>query len=157
MHFDSLSAAQQCLFLTALKGLKDSLKTVAQNRQAKHWSYADLNAIRDSIAASLDEHGFFIQEFIKDNCVVTRLYLLATTESYPVAGHLESQFRLADDIDPMDSGKAITYGRRYNLTVLLAIRTGEEEDTDGVDISRGRYSRRAGSRRRGSPEETEIF
>ena len=156
MHFDTLSSAQQHLFLTALKGLKDSLKVVAQNKNAKHWKYADLNAIRDSIATSLDEHGFFIQEFVRDNCVVTRLYLLATTEGYPVAGHLESQFRLADDIDPMDAGKAITYGRRYNLTVLLAIRTGEEEDTDGVDISRGRSSRRS-RRDRGAPPETEIF
>jgi ERF superfamily. len=156
MHFDSLSTAEQLHFLTALKALKDSLKVVAYNKSAKLWKYADLNTIRDSIAEPLEAHGFFIQDFVKENTVITRLYLLATTGEYNPVGYLESQFCLASDIDPMDAGKAITYGRRYNLTVLLAIRTGEEEDTDGVDISRGRSSR-GRHRRDRVPPETEIY
>jgi hypothetical protein len=144
-------------FMILLNTLKLSLERVSNNKKAAHWAYANLDTIMESIQPALSEQSWMIQEAIKGSSVVTELIYIG--DALPDERELpciESVFNFPSDLDPMDAGKAITYGRRYNIKTLLNIRTGDE-DTDGQSIRRNGRSSRRSRRSNDSPEETEIY
>ena len=120
--------------LADFHALKSSIGAVTRNKKTPHYKYADLNAISESIADDLGTRWLF-QDFIENQCVVTRLYD-TTTEGYP---YIESSIEMSSDNDGQETGKLITYYRRYNRVSILDLVT-EDDDAAGV---RGRAGRTA--------------
>jgi hypothetical protein len=114
--------------------MKASISSITRNKTTKHYKYADLNAISEAIAPQLGQRWVF-QDFIENQCVVTRLYD-TTTEGYP---YIESSIEMSSDNDGQETGKLITYYSRYNRVRILDLVT-EDDDAAGV---RGRAGRTA--------------
>ena len=112
--------------LADFHALKLSIGAVTRNKKTPHYKYADLNAISESIADDLGTRWLF-QDFIENQCVVTRLYD-TTTEGYP---YIESSIEMSSDNDGQETGKLITYYRRYNRVSILDLVT-EDDDAAGV-------------------------
>jgi hypothetical protein len=112
--------------LADFHALKSSIGAVTRNKKTPHYKYADLNAISESIADDLGTRWLF-QDFIENQCVVTRLYD-TTTEGYP---YIESSIEMSSDNDGQETGKLITYYRRYNRVSILDLVT-EDDDAAGV-------------------------
>ena len=106
--------------------LKASINTITRNKTTKHYKYADLAAISEAIAPHLGQRWVF-QDFIDNQCVVTRLYDRAT-EGYP---YIVSSIEMSSDNDGQETGKLITYYRRYNRIAILDLVT-EDDDAAGV-------------------------
>jgi len=120
--------------LTDFFALKASINIITRNKTTKHYKYADLAAISEAIAPHLGQRWVF-QDFIDNQCVVTRLYDRAT-EGYP---YIVSSIEMSSDNDGQETGKLITYYRRYNRIAILDLVT-EDDDAAGV---RGRAGRTA--------------
>ena len=112
--------------LTDFFALKVSINIITRNKTTKHYKYADLAAISEAIAPQLG-HRWLFQDFIENQCVVTRLYD-TTTEGYP---YIESSIEMSSDNDGQETGKLITYYRRYNRVSILDLVT-EDDDAAGV-------------------------
>lgn len=114
--------------LRAFFALKKGLSAVGRNKKTKHYNYADLNAINESIAGDLGDRWIF-QDLVDGLLVITRLYDLES-ESLEF---IESKIRMTDDLDGQDTGKLVTYYRRYNRIALLDLKT---EDNDAASPKR---------------------
>ena len=119
-------AISQGFNLADFFALKASISRITRNKTTKHYKYADLNAISEAIAPHLGQRWVF-QDFIDNQCVVTRLYDRAT-EGYP---YIVSSIEMSSDNDGQETGKLITYYRRYNRVSILDLVT-EDDDAAGV-------------------------
>jgi len=133
--------------------LKDGIESIARNKRTPHYKYADLQAIRDAIAENLGTR-WAVQDFIEESRVTTRIY--DTQSPSNSLEYIESSIVMMTDLDGQDTGKLITYYRRYNLTVLLALQT-EDNDAAGLRPAVTATQRRAErtSRRRSSSSDSE--
>jgi hypothetical protein len=111
--------------------LKAGIDAIARNKKTPHYKYADLGAIREAIAEDLGKR-WVVQDWVEGLRVVTRIYdLQARDGSLGKPEWIESSITMVADLDGQDTGKLITYFRRYNLTVLLALQT-EDNDAAGL-------------------------
>lgn len=87
------------------------------------FSYAPLESILAAITPALSEFGFSVQQTIKDGCVITRLcHKSASTDLAPV--HIFA----GAGCTAQEYGSALTYARRYSLTVALNISADDDDD-----------------------------
>ena len=117
--------------LTDFFALKASINIITRNKTTKHYKYADLAAISEAIAPQLG-HRWVFQDFVENQCVVTRLYdmewLANDGDPNP---YIESSIEMSSDNDGQETGKLITYYRRYNRVSILDLVT-EDDDAAGV-------------------------
>ena len=119
--------------------LKASINTITRNKTTKHYKYADLAAISEAIAPQLGQRWVF-QDFVENQCVVTRLYDMEWLANGGGPNpYIESSIEMSSDNDGQETGKLITYYRRYNRVSILDLVT-EDDDAAGV---RGRAGRTA--------------
>lgn len=111
-------------FDKALAALKRSIGTITKNRKAHHYNYADLATIEEALVEPFGETWIFFDEVHYDR-VVTRLVNLALGQE------VQSVIGFDPQIDPQDTGKTITYFRRYNRVTLLNLET-EDNDAQGT-------------------------
>ena len=109
-------------------------KNATAGKDSKWWyKYATLDKIWDEIQDIMDNLGILESSAIKYNdrgdvFVYTSLY---NTEDE--TDTICSLFPIDKELSPQDIGKAITYGRRYNLVALLDLKIiGEDDDAQGV-------------------------
>jgi len=133
--------------------LKGGIEAITRNKKTKHYNYADLNAIRESLEEHLGTR-WVIQDFQNGREVITRIYDTENDFNF-----IQSVFLMADDLDPQDAGKAITYGRRYNRITLLDLQT-EDNDAAGVRRTAPKAERTArvprASRRTAPKDDSEL-
>ena len=102
---------------------KQEIGKVYKNANNPHFkrSYADLNAILQTVEPILLAHGLLLMQPINDGCVITRIF---DTET---ATCVESSMRLPDATTPQQMGSAVSYYRRYSLTSLLCLQTTDDD------------------------------
>jgi hypothetical protein len=123
-------------FFAALSEFQRDLPTIAKNKQADRYRYADLAAIVSTVKRPLAEHGFsYTTKQHEDSESVT-----ATVVLHHADGHSEeSSVRVPIDVSarinaPQKIGSARTYALRYALSNALGIVTGDEDnDAQSID------------------------
>lgn len=102
---------------------KQEIGKVYKNANNPHFkrSYADLNAILQTVEPILLAHGLLLIQPITDGCVVTRIFDPESLTS------VESSMRLPEGQNPQQMGSAVSYFRRYSLTSLLCLQTTDDD------------------------------
>ena len=102
---------------------KKEIGKVYKNANNPHFkrSYADLNAILETVEPILLAHGLLLMQPINNGCVITRIL---DPESGTV---IESSMALPEATTPQQMGSAVSYYRRYSLTSLLCLQTTDDD------------------------------
>lgn len=113
---------------SALAKAQGEIKSVSKDRTNPHFKnkYATLDAIMDSVRAPLAKQGLSIVQGASESTqgFNVETYLLHSSGEYianVVAVPVSKQ-------DAQGVGSALTYGRRYGVSALLAIATDEDDD-----------------------------
>lgn len=106
---------------------KMSIGKVVKNSTNPHFkkSYADINALLETVEPILHENGLLLIQPIHDKILTTQIIDIDTGEM------IESWLTLPDNIDPQKMISATTYYRRATLQSLLAL---QSVDDDGESI-----------------------
>lgn len=132
----------------ALAAAQAELKAVAKDRTNPHFKnkYATLDAIMDGIRPVLAKHGLSIVQGMAhpdaDVNGVVKSFVLETMLLHKSGEYLANAAVMpVAKNDPQGVGSAITYGRRYGVSALLAIATDEDDDGNhGSDRTPSRSS-----------------
>ena len=119
------------LYAAILKA-QAKIETVRKNGENPHFKsrYATLDEVWESVRKAVNEAGLVVFCTIEkkdgERVMVTHLVEAASGEevtcAFPIAATANT---------PQAIGSAMTYARRYTLTALLEIVTGDGEDDDG--------------------------
>ena len=107
---------------------KMSIGKVVKNATNPHFkrSYADINALLETVEPILHENGLLLLQPIKDNVLITQIIDIDSGQS------VESWLTLPDIQDPQKIISATTYYRRATLQAILAL---QAVDDDGKEVS----------------------
>lgn len=113
-----------------LHAAKQQIGKVAKNAKNPHFknSYADINALLDTVEPILHEHGLLLLQPVNGTDVVSRIIDIETGE------HIESFMSLPPIADPQKTLAAVTYFRRGTLQSLLSL---QAIDDDGNTAASG--------------------
>jgi len=111
-----------------LHAAKQKIGKVVKNANNPHFkkSYADINAILETVEPILLEHGLLLLQPIIDGYVNTMIIDIDNGDS------VSSSLRLPDVLDPQKLIGATTYYRRASLQSLMSL---QAVDDDGNEIS----------------------
>lgn len=158
-----LQRQAEAAFNAAMQEFQSRCPPIPHDRDGHQASYASLPRIAEAIAPLLSELGLsycFDAEFISEESdvgngkTVERGYIRATCTVHHVEGHSRSA-RFQSPIDKtskmncmQQSASALTYARRYALTLALGLTT---TDTDDDGARSGRRPHDAPERDRNAP------
>ena len=102
---------------------KQEIGKVYKNANNPHFkrSYADLNAILQTVEPILLAHGLLLMQPINNGCVITQIYDPETGTC------VESSMSLPEATTPQQMGSCVSYYRRYSLTSLLCLQTTDDD------------------------------
>jgi hypothetical protein len=92
-------------------------------------SYADINALVESVEPLLLEQGLLLIQPISATGLVSTLIIDIET-----GDKVESSMRLPEIQDPQKIGSAVTYYRRYTLQSLLSLQA-EDDDANSASAT----------------------
>ena len=113
-----------------LHAAKQKIGKVVKNANNPHFkkSYADINALVESVEPILLEHGLLLLQPIENGVVRTLIIDIETGET------AFSDMRLPEIQDPQKIGSAVTYYRRYTLQSLLSLQA-EDDDANSASAT----------------------
>jgi len=113
-----------------LHAAKQKIGKVVKNSTNPHFkkSYADINALVESVEPLLIEQGLLLLQPIEDGVVSTLIIDIETGQS------VVSSMRLPEIQDPQKIGSAVTYYRRYTLQSLLSLQA-EDDDANSASAT----------------------
>jgi len=113
-----------------LHAAKQKIGKVVKNANNPHFkkSYADINALVESVEPVLIEQGLLLLQPIEDGVVSTLIIDIETGQS------VVSSMRLPEIQDPQKIGSAVTYYRRYTLQSLLSLQA-EDDDANSASAT----------------------
>jgi hypothetical protein len=128
----SESIANLAASLAAAQG---ELKSIGKDRENSHFrnKYATLDSIMETVRPTLAKHGLSVIQGMtfptEDANGVVRAFVLETMLLHK-SGEFISNASVMPVVksDPQGVGSAITYGRRYGVSALLALATDEDDD-----------------------------
>ena len=119
----------------SLLAFSAELKGIRKDGRNPHFNsvYITLDAILDTVRPLLSKHGLYITQDAEDLKVTEDGRITAvkiTTSLHNKDGETRSSavWIPLKRVDPHGMGGAVTYGRRYSLSMLLAISADEDED-----------------------------
>jgi len=113
-----------------LHAAKQKIGKVVKNSTNPHFkkSYADINALVESVEPLLIEQGLLLLQPIEDGVVSTLIIDIESGQS------VVSSMRLPEIQDPQKIGSAVTYYRRYTLQSLLSLQA-EDDDANSASAT----------------------
>ena len=127
----------------ALAKANAELKSIGKDRTNPHFKnkYATLDAIMDAIRPSLAKHGLSVVQGAKEvtdgfNVVTMLIHSSGQFVSNVVPVPLSKN-------DAQGVGSALTYGRRYGVSSLLALATDEDDDGNQASKAKPEPAKRA--------------
>jgi hypothetical protein len=113
---------------TKIHKAKMSIGKVVKNSTNPHFkkSYADINALLETVEPILHENGLLLLQPIHDKILSTQIIDIESGEM------IESWLTLPDNIDPQKMISATTYYRRATLQSLLSL---QAVDDDGNSVA----------------------
>lgn len=111
-----------------LHAAKQKIGKVVKNANNPHFkkSYADINALLETVEPILLEHGLLLLQPILEGCVVTQIIDIDNGDT------IKSILKLPEVLDPQKLISATTYYRRASLQSLMSL---QAIDDDGNEIS----------------------
>jgi hypothetical protein len=102
---------------------KKSIGKVVKNAKNPHFknTYADLNALIETVEPILLENGLLLLQPIINGKVVTQIIDVETSEK------LESIIELDAKLNAQQQGSQITYYRRYTLQSILSLQAVDDD------------------------------
>ena len=112
-----------------LHAAKMNIGKVAKNATNPHFkkTYADINALLETVEPILHENGLVLLQPVKDHIVFTQIIDIDSGDM------VESWMQLPDITDPQKLLGAITYFRRGTLQSLLALQS-VDDDGNGATV-----------------------
>lgn len=141
-YADAKDEGQMSALDVAIAAARREFAEIKKDKTARagsySYSYASLDSVMRAIRPALAHHGLDIWHHV---VLCDEHWYLGTTLKHIETGSARtSQFPLPDPGEgSQEIGKAITYGRRYNITALLDLLT--EDDTDAAPATRPRTPR----------------
>ena len=141
LHREATADAAKRAHAAALADFQSRASTIAYNARGAHNArYATLDHILDTVRAPLAECGLSVS-FDSEEADDGRLRVWAIV--HHIEGHeTRAQFTVSREAksnrmnDTQRDGSALSYGRRYALSLALGITTGERDDDGrGADIA----------------------
>jgi hypothetical protein len=113
-----------------LHAAKQKIGKVVKNANNPHFkkSYADINALVETVEPILLEQGLLLLQPIAEGVVSTLIIDIETGQS------VVSSMRLPEIQDPQKIGSAVTYYRRYTLQSLLSLQA-EDDDANSASAT----------------------
>lgn len=113
-----------------LHAAKQKIGKVVKNANNPHFkkSYADINALVESVEPLLIEQGLLLLQPIEDGVVSTLIIDIETGDK------VESSMRLDTNLNSQQQGSQITYYRRYTLQSLLSLQA-EDDDANSASAT----------------------
>ena len=113
-----------------LHAAKQKIGKVVKNSTNPHFkkSYADINALVESVEPILLEQGLLLIQPIIDNKVMTQIIDIETGDK------IESVLTLDSNLNSQQQGSQITYYRRYTLQSLLSLQS-EDDDANSASAT----------------------
>jgi len=113
-----------------LHAAKQKIGKVVKNANNPHFkkSYADINALVESVEPILLEQGLLLIQPIESGLVSTLIIDIETGDK------VVSSMRLPEIQDPQKVGSAVTYYRRYTLQSLLSLQA-EDDDANSASAT----------------------
>lgn len=102
---------------------KQSIGKVLKNATNPHFkkSYADINALLDTVEPALNENGLILLQPIQDKILRTQIICIETGQM------VESWLTLPELIDPQKMISATTYYRRATLQSILSLQAVDDD------------------------------
>lgn len=129
----------------ALVAFNMEVKIIEKDGENPHFknSYATLDTIIDEVRPILAKHGLVIMQFPGGD---GEKYTLRTMLMHESGEWIESEPLTMKPVknDPQGIGSCTTYARRYSLSAMLSLNTGE--DDDGEKATHGTGSKQEQSR-----------
>lgn len=128
---------QMDLIAKAMIAVQKELEPVVKDGTNPHFksNYATLDSITEYVRPILTKHNLLLiqgaeaQEANGDHFFVD----VVTTIMHESGQYITSTIRMPlDKANPQGAGSAMTYGRRYGLTSMLAISTEDDDDAEGA-------------------------
>ena len=113
-----------------LHAAKQKIGKVVKNSTNPHFkkSYADINALVETVEPILLEQGLLLLQPIAEGVVSTLIIDIESGQS------VVSSMRLPEIQDPQKIGSAVTYYRRYTLQSLLSLQA-EDDDANSASAT----------------------
>jgi len=113
-----------------LHAAKQKIGKVVKNANNPHFkkSYADINALVETVEPILLEQGLLLLQPIAEGVVSTLIIDIESGQS------VVSSMRLPEIQDPQKIGSAVTYYRRYTLQSLLSLQA-EDDDANSASAT----------------------
>lgn len=113
-----------------LHAAKQKIGKVVKNANNPHFkkSYADINALVETVEPILLEYGLVLIQPIYNGLVTTVIIDIDNGD------RIESEMRLPEIQDPQKIGSAVTYYRRYTLQSLLSLQA-EDDDANSASTT----------------------
>lgn len=151
----------------ALAAAQAEIKAVAKDRTNPHFKnrYATLDAIMDDVRPILAKHGLSLVQGMTvphtDENGAVKSFVLETMLLHKSGEHITNAAHMpVSQNSPQGVGSAITYGRRYGVSALLALATDEDDDgnagSHGGGASRPSAPRLPNSGNGDAPSEKQV-
>ncbi|MFD1776692.1 ERF family protein [Paenibacillus rhizophilus] len=122
----------------ALVAFNLEVKIIEKDAKNPHFKndYATLDNIVDEVRPLLAKHGLVIMQFPGGD---GEKYTLRTMLVHESGEWIESEPLTMRPVknDPQGIGSCTTYARRYSLTAMLSLNTGEDDDGEGASRGNG--------------------
>ena len=119
----------------ALAKAQGEIKTIQKDSKNPHFknSYASLDAILETVRPTLAKHGLALVQGATapsyDEAGRVTAIVVETMLVHASGEHLTNGCVIPiAKVDPQGAGGAMTYGRRYGVSALLALATDEDDD-----------------------------
>ena len=115
----------------ALASAQSELRSIAKDRTNPHFRnrYATLDAIMDTVRPVLAAHGLSVVQGVEESAGDVRGVTVETMLLHKSGEWVASSvFMPLAKADPQGVGSAMTYGRRYGVSAMLALATDEDDD-----------------------------
>lgn len=122
--------------VAAISKVQGSMKPAKFNKKNSHFKsgYADYSSCMDACRELLSENGLSVLQYCE---TVDNQLSLATMIAHTSGQWLKAYLPLFPaKMDSQGIGSAITYAKRYGLSAMLGIVTGEEDDDGEAAVGR---------------------
>jgi hypothetical protein len=117
----------------ALVAVQAAIEPVVKDSTNPHFKnrYASLDSILDYVRPLLSSHGLALVQGGGD--LINGGLMVTTTIVHESGQWISSSFEMPlEKATPQAAGSAITYGKRYGVSALLALSTDEDDDGQGA-------------------------
>jgi hypothetical protein len=121
--------------IAALSKAQGMFKNIEPNKSNPHFKskYADLEAIISGTKEGLAKNGLAFTQIFADG-------KLRTILMHESGDTITSDYPLTVDQSPQKFGSAVTYAKRYSLSAILGVATGEDDDGNNASQPTGSFS-----------------